>query len=561
MFHSTLPIYLASKSPRRRKLLKQLGLNFTAFSVDLHEEVLDGEHPIKTVKRLALHKMDEAVKKVKNGIVITADTIVVLNKEIIGKPKNKKDAEKIKREYLFETKEEVHQLKLEADKQNKEKKEEIKEIEEKLLQREKNIDRRDEMFQNREKMLEARDKDLIAQQKEIQKAEQEMEKTKKEQLDLLEKIAKFPKEEARDLIMKRVEESMDKEIAIYIKEKEAEAKLEVDRNAKSMLISSMQRYSSDVTNEQTITVIDLPNDEMKGRIIGREGRNIRTIEAVTGVDLIIDDTPEAIVISSFDPLRREIARITIDSLIKDGRIHPARIEEIYDKTCKDINRKIIEYGQEAIFDLGITKMDSGIIELLGKLHFRTSYGQNALQHSKEVAHLVGVMASEIGENVTLAKRAGLLHDIGKAIDFEVEGSHVQIGVDIAKKYNEDLVVLNAIASHHGDVEANSNISVLVAIADTLSASRPGARNDSVENYIKRLEQLENIANQVEGVEKVYAIQAGRELRILVNPDQIDDLKSVKIARDIKERIEDEMQYPGTIKVTVIRETRAVEEAK
>ncbi len=473
----------------------------------------------------------------------------------------KKDAEKIKREYLFETKEEVHQLKLEADKQNKEKKEEIKEIEEKLLQREKNIDRRDEMFQNREKMLEARDKDLIAQQKEIQKAEQEMEKTKKEQLDLLEKIAKFPKEEARDLIMKRVEESMDKEIAIYIKEKEAEAKLEVDRNAKSMLISSMQRYSSDVTNEQTITVIDLPNDEMKGRIIGREGRNIRTIEAVTGVDLIIDDTPEAIVISSFDPLRREIARITIDSLIKDGRIHPARIEEIYDKTCKDINRKIIEYGQEAIFDLGITKMDSGIIELLGKLHFRTSYGQNALQHSKEVAHLVGVMASEIGENVTLAKRAGLLHDIGKAIDFEVEGSHVQIGVDIAKKYNEDLVVLNAIASHHGDVEANSNISVLVAIADTLSASRPGARNDSVENYIKRLEQLENIANQVEGVEKVYAIQAGRELRILVNPDQIDDLKSVKIARDIKERIEDEMQYPGTIKVTVIRETRAVEEAK
>ncbi|HHT38751.1 MAG TPA: ribonuclease Y [Mollicutes bacterium] len=504
------------------------------------------------------------------GLSLGASSVLVINrikrKRTNDKAENilekaSKEAEKLKREHLFEAKEEAHKLKLEVEKEIKEKKIEVKELEERLLQRENSMAKRDEMLQNREKMLEEKDNNLVLKQKEIQKAETEMEEIRKQQLELLEKISGFSKEKARDLVMKKVEEEMEKEVAEYIREREAEAKIAADMDAKSMLVASMQRYASDVANEQTISVITLPTDDMKGRIIGREGRNIRTIEAVTGVDLIIDDTPEAIVISSFDPLRREIAKVTIESLIQDGRIHPARIEELYDKTTKEINAKILEYGRNATFELGLTKIDPYIVELLGKLHFRTSYGQNALQHSKEVAHLAGILASEIGENVALAKRAGLLHDIGKAIDFEVEGSHIELGVDMAKKHHEDQVVINAIASHHGDTEPTSNIAVLVAIADALSASRPGARNDSLENYTKRLEQLENIAKDVPGVEKVFAIQAGRELRILVNPEQIDDLKSIKIARDIKDRIEKEVQYPGTVKVTVIRETRAIEEAK
>ena len=475
--------------------------------------------------------------------------------------KAKKDAEKAKRDSILELKEESHKLKLETDKEIRERKQEINELEDRLLQREKNIDKRDEILQNRDKMLEERDNALVLKQKEIQKAEEEMEELKKREMELLESITGFSKEKARDLIMKRVENDLEVEITSMVKEREIEAKLEVDKKAKDMLVMTMQKYASDVTNEKTVSVVTLPNDEMKGRIIGREGRNIRTIEAVTGVDLIIDDTPEAIVLSSFDPLRREIARQTIETLVKDGRIHPARIEELYDKTCKDFNNKILEYGNQAAFELGLSKLSPELVEILGKLYFRTSYGQNALQHSKEVAHLSGIIASELGENVNIAKRAGLLHDIGKAIDFEVEGSHVDIGVELAKKFNEDKIVINAIASHHGDTEATSIISVIVAIADALSASRPGARNDSLENYIKRLEQLEEIANSFDGVEKSYAIQAGRELRVLVKPDQIDDLKSFKVARDIKNRIENEMQYPGTVKVTVIRETRAVEEAK
>ena len=378
---------------------------------------------------------------------------------------------------------------------------------------------------------------------------------------MLSKISGLNKEKAKELVMKKVEEEMSTEITSYIKEQEEEAKLVVDKKAKELLVSSMQKYSQDMANEHTVSTIELPNNEMKGRIIGREGRNIRTIESITGVDLIIDDTPEVIVISSFDPLRREIAKITIETLIKDGRIHPTRIEEIYDKTVKEMKQKIIEYGNDALFKLGITRVPTDLIEIIGKLHFRTSYGQNALQHSMEVASLAGVMAAELGENVSLAKRAGLLHDIGKAIDHEIEGSHVDIGVEIAKKYKENDVVVNAIASHHGDTESTSVISTLVQIADALSASRPGARNDSLENYIKRLEQLENMTLDIKGIEKSYALQAGRELRILVKPEEVDDLTSHKIAREIKEKIEKEMQYPGTIKVTVIRETRVTEEAK
>lgn len=475
--------------------------------------------------------------------------------------KAKKEADKAKRDALLEAKEEAYKLKLETDKEVKEKKQELKENEERLIKREDGIAKRDELLQNREQMLDEKENGIIQKQKDIQKLEEKAENIIKEQIEKLEKISGFSKKQAKTEIMKQVEISMNAEISNYIKEKEAEAKLEVDKKAKSLLVESMQKYASDVTNEQTVSVVTLPNDDMKGRIIGREGRNIRTIEAVTGVDLIIDDTPEAIVLSSFDPLRREIARQTIESLIKDGRIHPARIEELYDKVCKEMNVKIREYGEDAMFDLGITKLDPELVTIVGKLNFRTSYGQNALQHSKEVAHLAGIMAAELGENVAIAKRAGLLHDIGKAIDFEVEGSHVEIGADLAKKYGEDEVVINAIESHHGDKAPTSIISVLVSIADSLSAARPGARNDSLENYVKRLEQLESIAKDFNGVEKAYAMQAGRELRVIIEPDKIDEVGSHKIARDIKDRIENEMQYPGTVKVTVIRETRVTEEAK
>jgi len=473
----------------------------------------------------------------------------------------KKDAEKIKKDYLLEGKEEIQKLKNETEKDIKEKKQELKDSEQRLFTRENNMDRRDETLQNREKILEEKENNLIDKQKDIQEEAVKVENLKKEQLEMLEKISGLSKIEAKDLIMKQVESSISLELAAYIKDRESEAKLEADKKAKSLLISCMQKYAGEVSNEQTVTVVNLPNDEMKGRIIGREGRNIRTIEAVTGVDLIIDDTPEAIVLSSFDPYRREIARVTLENLIKDGRIHPTRIEEIYDKTASEMLIKITEYGEEALFKLGITKMDPELISLVGRLHFRTSYGQNALTHSIEVAELAGLLASECGENVALAKRAGLLHDIGKAIDHEIEGSHVEIGSEIAKKYKENEVVINAIESHHGECDATSIISSLVAIADTLSASRPGARNDSLENYVKRLQDLENIANSIGGIDKSFAVQAGRELRVIVKPEEIDDLTSHKIARDIKNRIENELQYPGTIKVTVVRETRAVEEAK
>ncbi len=472
-----------------------------------------------------------------------------------------KNAEKIKRDAVMEAKEKSYQLKLEVDKDIKEKKSELKDSENKLLQREASLDKRDELCQKREATLDEREEKIIQRQKDIQEKEAKVEEIKKEQINLLEEISGYSKEKAHDLIMKNVRESMSREIALYISEQENEAKLIVDKKAQEMIVTSMQKYAADIASGETVTVVSLPNDDMKGRLIGREGRNIRTIEAVTGVDLIIDDTPEAVVLSSFDPLRREMARLTLETLIKDGRVHPTRIEEVYDKVCKDTKEKILEYGNNALFELGITKMAPELIEIIGRLQFRTSYGQNALQHSIEVANLAGLMAGEIGEDVSLAKRAGLLHDIGKAVDHEIEGSHVSIGVELAKKYGENEVVINAIASHHGDCEATSVISTLVAVADALSASRPGARNDSLENYVKRLAQLEEVANDIDGVSKAYAMQAGRELRVIVEPEMIDDLEAHRVARDIKEKIESTLNYPGTIKITVVRETRAVLEAK
>ena len=473
----------------------------------------------------------------------------------------KKEAEKNKRDALLELKQESYRLRQETDAEIKSRKAEILQSEDRLLTRENNLDKREEMLQTRDNALQEKENDLLAKQKNLQEKEDKMDALLKDELAQLEKIAGYSKEKARKLIMERVESDMELEITNYIKEEEAKARLEAHEVAKQLIVSSMERYADDVVGNQTVSTIDLPNDDMKGRLIGREGRNIRTIESVTGVDLIIDDTPEAISLSSFDPLRREIAKITIETLIKDGRIHPGRIEEVYDKTLKDVNARIIQIGNQTINDLGITKMDPELVTLIGKLNFRTSYGQNALKHSLEVAHLTGILASEIGENEIIAKRAGLLHDIGKAIDHDVEGSHVTIGADIAKKYKENEIIIDAIESHHGDKEAKSIIAVLVAVADALSASRPGARNDSLENYLKRLEDLENIANSINGVEKTFAVQAGRELRVIVKPEEVDDTKSYKIARDIKERIENELQYPGTIKVTVIRETRAIEEAK
>jgi len=473
----------------------------------------------------------------------------------------KKQAEKQKRDSILEIKEESHRLKQEVDNEIKIRKQEMLQQEERLLNREKSLDKREENLQNRDNLLEEKNNNLNALQKQIQEKELKMDELLKQEMEKLEGISKLSKEKARELIMQKTEENLSREIAELVREREAEAELEVDKKAKNLLVNSMQRYSNDVTNLQTVSTINLPSDDLKGRLIGREGRNIRTLEAVTGVDLIIDDTPEAIVISSFDPYRREIAKITIETLLKDGRIHPTRIEELYDKISKDMNARITEIGNETIYELGLTKVDPELVRLIGKLNFRTSYGQNALSHSKEVAHLSGLLAAEIGENVGLAKRAGLLHDIGKSIDFEMEGSHVEIGVDIAKKYHENEMVLNAIESHHGDAKPTSIIASLVQIADTLSAARPGARNDSMENYIKRLEQLETIGNSFKGVDKSYAMQAGREIRVLVKPDEIDDLESFKLARELKDKIEAEMQYPGTIKITVVRETRAQEEAK
>ena len=465
-----------------------------------------------------------------------------------------KAAEAKKRETLLEAKEEAMKTKNEIDKEVKDRRNELQRMEKRVLSREENLDRKTEAVEKKEASLSRKEAELT-------KLKQEVSDLEAKRTQELERISGLTSEQAKEYLLKTVEDEVKHETAVMIKELETRAKEEADKKAKDYVVTAIQKCAVDHVSETTISLVQLPNDEMKGRIIGREGRNIRTLETMTGVDLIIDDTPEVIVLSSFDPLRREIAKVTIENLIKDGRIHPARIEEIYDKVCEDFKTTIREKGEEALFSLGVTRVNPELVTLIGKLYFRTSYGQNCLQHSIEVANLAGLLASEMGENVQLAKRAGLLHDIGKAIDFEVEGSHVELGSEFAKKYGENDVVINTIESHHGDKLPKYVISELVAIADTLSAARPGARNDSLENYVKRLEKLEEIGNSIPGVEKTFAMQAGRELRVIVRPEEVDDVESYKIARNIKDRVEEEMQYPGTIKVVVIRETRAEEIAK
>ena len=465
-----------------------------------------------------------------------------------------KGGENKKREMLLEAKEEIHKSRSEYEREVKERRAEVSKQERRLQQKEEALDKKIDLHEKKEDELAKR---IAA----IDKKQEEVESLKRSQMEVLEKISGLTQEEAKAYILKGVEENVRHETAMKIKEIEAQMKEEADQTAREIIATAIQRCAADHAAETTVSVVPLPNDEMKGRIIGREGRNIRTLETITGVDLIIDDTPEAITVSSFDPVRREVARLALEKLIADGRIHPTRIEDMVEKARREVDHTIKVEGERATFETGVHNLHPELIKLLGRQKYRTSYGQNVLNHSIEVAHIAGLMASELGVDVTLAKRAGLLHDLGKSVDHEMEGSHVQLGVELAKKYKENPVVINAIEAHHGDVEPQTVIACLVQAADAISAARPGARRENVENYIRRLEKLEELTNSFPGVEKAYAIQAGREVRVMVKPEEVTEDNMILLAHDLAKKIESELEYPGQIKVNVIRETKAVEYSK
>ena len=465
-----------------------------------------------------------------------------------------KTAETKKREAMLEAKEESIRVKNDLDKEVKERRAEIQRSERRVVQKEENLDKKLESIERREA-------GFAAKEEEINKQKAQIAKLNEERLQELERISGLTSEQAKEYLLKTVEEDVKLDTAKLIKEMENKAKEEADKKAKDYVVTAIQKCAADHVAETTISVVQLPNDEMKGRIIGREGRNIRTLETMTGVDLIIDDTPEAVILSGFDPIRREVARIALEKLIVDGRIHPARIEEMVEKAQKEVETQIREDGENAAMDVGVHGIHPELLKLLGRMKFRSSYGQNALRHSIEVAQLSGMLAGEVGVDVRMAKRAGLLHDIGKSIDHEVEGSHIQIGVDLCKKYKESQIVINTVASHHGDCEPESLIACIVQAADAISAARPGARRETLETYTNRLKQLEDITNQFKGVDKSFAIQAGREIRVMVVPEHVNDADMVLLARDIAKQIEFELEYPGQIKVNVLRETKAIEYAK